>query len=119
MAINEQSRQLDIAREVEELTRTLAHSTGTVPTPADSYPMLGELHTAVDHLAQVTRQLASWHRQTKDGTDYDGEDGGKIGSPQAAAADLDTAGRHLDQAVQAILSAHGHNSVVRWYRERR
>lgn len=36
MAINEQDRQLYVAREAEELLRTLAHSTRDVPHPRDS-----------------------------------------------------------------------------------
>ena len=37
MAINEEQRQLEIAAEVEELARALAHSTRDVPHPRDSY----------------------------------------------------------------------------------
>jgi hypothetical protein len=43
MAINEETRQLEIAREVESLTRTLAHSTRTIPNPSESYNLLAEL----------------------------------------------------------------------------
>lgn len=43
MAINEEQRQLEIAAEVEELARTLAHSTRDVPNPRDSYRLLGRV----------------------------------------------------------------------------
>ncbi|MDR6794868.1 hypothetical protein J2W89_004050 [Pseudarthrobacter oxydans] len=62
MAINEETRQLEIAREVEALTRTLAHSTRTVPNPSESYNLLAELWLTVDHLQQVSQQLAQWHQ---------------------------------------------------------
>ncbi len=52
MAINEETRQLEIAREVEELTRTLAHSTRTVPHPNESYNLIAELGLIVDHVQQ-------------------------------------------------------------------
>ena len=42
MAINKQERQLEVAREAEELLRTLAHSTRDVPHPFESYALLGE-----------------------------------------------------------------------------
>lgn len=82
MAINEETRQLDIAGELEATARTLAHSTRAVPKPSDSYRLLGELSATADHLAQ----LATWHAATQDGTHYDGEDEGSNGSPQLAAA---------------------------------
>ena len=79
MAINEEQRQLEIAAEVEELARALAHSTRDVPHPRDSYRLLGELGATIDHLAQVIDQLGKWHSRTEDGTHYDGEDGDGTG----------------------------------------
>jgi len=74
MAINEVNRQLEVAREAEELLRTLAHSTRDVPHPFESYALLGELTAAADHMEQVCRQLAAWHERVVDGTHYNGED---------------------------------------------
>lgn len=42
MAINEQHRQLEVARELEAAVRTLAQPTRTAPSPADSYELLGD-----------------------------------------------------------------------------
>lgn len=117
MAINEESRQLEIAAETEELTRTLAHSTRDVPHPLQSYRMLGELGATLDHLAQVCAQLSTWHSRAEDGTHYDGEDGGRTGSPRAAADELRTASSALRLASGHIGKAHTHNSVVRWHAE--
>ena len=72
MAINEQERQLEVAREAEELLRTLAHSTRNVPNPCDSYSMLGELGAINYHVAQVCDQLASWHSRVEDDNRSDG-----------------------------------------------
>ncbi len=115
MAINEKYRQLEVAREAEEMLRTLAHSTGDYPNPQDSYPMLGELGAIIDHTAQVCDQIARWHSRAEDGKHYNGEDGDTTGSTQATAAELTTAANALRVASQHILRAHGHNSVVRWY----
>lgn len=115
MAVNEEARQLDVASELEEAARTLAHSTRAVPKPFESYRLLGELSATADHLAQVLAQLATWHAATQDGTHYDGEDGGRTGSPQAAADELHAAARAVTEASEHIGRAHAHNGVVRWY----
>lgn len=117
MAINEQDRQLEVAREAEELLRTLAHSTRDIPHPRDSYLMLGELGAIIDHLAQVCDQLASWHSRVEGGKHYEGEDGGRSGSPHAAAGELAATATALRQASSHVQSAYSHNSVVRWYDE--
>lgn len=117
MAINEQGQQLDVAREAEELLRTLAHSTRDVPHPRDSYRLLGELGATIDHLAQVIDQLGKWHSRTEDGTHYDGEDGDDTGSARAAADELITAANMLRLTSSHLHRAHGHNGVVRWYQE--
>lgn len=117
MAINEEERQLEVAREVEELTRTLAHSTREVPHPNDSYNMLGELGSIIDHVTQVCNQLAAWHRRVEDGTHYDGEEGGRLDSAHDVANDLTTAAGALRLASNHIHHAHARNGVIRWYDE--
>lgn len=117
MAINEEQRQLEIAAEVEELARALAHSTRDVPHPRDSYRLLGELGATIDHLAQVIDQLGKWHSRTEDGTHYDGEDGDGTGSARAAGDELTAAANMLRLASSHVHRAHGHNGVVRWYDE--
>lgn len=119
MSVNEEGRQVEIAAEVEELTRTLAHSTRAVPRPSDSYPLLGELTASVDHLAQVIAQLAKWHYRVEDGVHYDGEDGGSTASATSAGAALDAAAHALTEASEHIGQAHSSNAVVRWYDEPR
>ena len=114
MAINEQERQLEVAREAEELLRTLAHSTRDVPNPCDSYSMLGELGAIIDHMAQVCDQLANWHSRVEDGKHYEGEDGGTEGSARAAAAELTTSAGALRLASNHVGRAHSHNAVLRW-----
>ncbi len=37
MVVNEQHRQVEIAVELDEAARTLAHSTRDIPNPIDSY----------------------------------------------------------------------------------
>lgn len=95
MAINEEQRQLDIARASEEHLRALAHSTRDVPSPSDSYQILGELGAITDHLVQVLEQLASWHHRVEDGTHYDAENGDHSGSPGSAGIELSTAANAL------------------------
>ncbi|MEU3333291.1 hypothetical protein ACF046_15410 [Glutamicibacter creatinolyticus] len=116
MAINEETRQLEIAREVESLTRTLAHSTRTVPNPSESYNLLAELWLTVDHLRQVSQQLAQWHQGVVDGTHYNGLDGEKY-APENVVPFLHSAAIALGEAYGAIGSAHSINSGIRWYEE--
>lgn len=117
MAINEEQRQVEVARDLEELARTLAHSTKDVPTPPDSYPLLGELRATADDLAQVCRQLAAWHNNVIDGTHYEGEDerGDGVTGTITAAAELEKAATALSAAAAALSAAHSANGVVRWF----
>lgn len=117
MAINQEQQQLKLAAEVEELARTLAHSTRDVPHPRDSYRLLGELESIISHLAQVVDQLDKWHRRIEEGIHHEGEDGDGTGSTCAAAAELFTAATMLSVVASHIHHAHEHNSVVHWYQE--
>lgn len=119
MAINEQHRQVEVARDLSDQARTLAHSTRDVPAPFDSYTMLGHLTGTVDALEQVCRQLGAWHSRVVDGTHYQGEDArgdGATGTVKAAA-DLERAAAALDAASAALRAAHSANGVVRWFDE--
>lgn len=119
MAENEQSRQVQVAIELERVARTLAHSTREVAFPFDSYRLLGELGPTVDHLEQVCQQLAAWHQRVVDGQHYVGEDerGDGATGTVAAAAQLEAASVALRQAADAIRAAHTANGVVRWVGE--
>lgn len=114
MTINEEARQLEDAVAIESKTRGLAHSTRDVPKPSDSYQMLGELSGAVDNLAQVLDQLATWHNRVEDGVHYDGEAGDLYGNAEAAGSQLKAAALALKDARANIDQAHQFNSVVRW-----
>ncbi|RGE19077.1 hypothetical protein [Leucobacter sp. wl10] len=118
MAINEEQSQAAIAAELEETARTLAHSTRTVASPIDSYRMIGDVRDTSDHLAQVSEQLAAWHRRTQDGVHYDGEDnrGDGTGAAQTAAG-LDRASAAFRTAADELRGALNANSVIRWFDE--
>ena len=116
MAVNDQHRQVEVAEELEETARTLAHSTRTVPSPTDSYRLLAELARTTDHLQQTVRQLSAWHRAVQDGREYAGEDerGDGVTGTLEAAAQLEAAADALDHAGEALRAAHTANGVVRW-----
>lgn len=114
MTINEEHRQAEIARDLEDLTRTLAHSTRTVPKPAESYRMLAELDLTAQNLAQVCTQLAHWHGRVEDGTHYAGEDADHEGSAEAVAVELTAAARDLTRAAERVAAAHARSSAIRW-----
>lgn len=117
MAVNEQRRQVEVARDLSAQARTLAHSTKDVPAPFDSYTILGELVAAVDDLEQVCRQLGAWHSNVVDGEHYAGEDSRGDGATGTvtAAAELERAAAALDAAATALRDAHSANGVVRWF----
>lgn len=117
MAVNEQYRQVEVARELSAQARTLAHSTRDVPAPFDSYTLLGELTATVDDLEQVCRQLGAWHASVVDGKHYAGEDARGDGATGTvtAAAELERAAASLDAASAALRAAHSANGVVRWF----
>lgn len=117
MTVNEEHRQVEIARDLETQARTLAHSTRDVPAPSASYALLGELVGTIDNLEQVCRQLGAWHARVVDGTHYAGEDARGDGATGTvtAAAELERAAVALATASAALRSAHSANAVVRWF----
>ncbi|WP_104198718.1 hypothetical protein [Cryobacterium sp. Y29] len=121
MAINAENRQAEIADELSEVARTLAHSTRSVPHPAESYGLLGDLQAAQDALVQVYEQLATWHGAVVDGTHYNGEDGRGLKGVPAAGPDghiaglLKMAAASAAEAAALVSRAHSANGVVRWF----
>lgn len=117
MAINEEHRQVEVARDLSAQARTLAHSTRNVPAPSDSYTLLGELTATIDDLEQVCRQLGAWHTRAVDGKHYAGEDARGDGATGTvtAAAELTRAAAALTEASSAVRAAHSANGVVRWF----
>lgn len=119
MVIDAEHRQVEVAEALEEAARTLAHSTRTIPAPADSYRLLAELARTTDHLQQAVRQLSAWHRTVEDGREYAGEDerGDGVTGTLEAASQLEAAANALDHAGEALRAAHAANGVVRWIGE--
>lgn len=117
MSINEEHRQVEVAAQLSAQARTLAHSTRNVPSPRDSYDLLGELVATVGDLEQVCRQLSSWHTSVVDGVHYQGEDdrGDGATGTVVTAAELTRAAAALDAAAVALRTAHSANGVVRWF----
>ena len=117
MTINEQHRQVEVARDLSAQARTLVHSTRDVPAPFESYTLLGELVATVDDLEQVCRQLGTWHSTVVDGKHYEGEDdrGDGATGTVTAAAELERAATALSAASAALRDAHSANGVVRWF----
>lgn len=116
MSINEAYRQAEVAAEVEEAARTLAHSTRAVPNPADSYDMLGEMARTTDHLEQVAQQLARWHASAfEDGRIHpDSEVHAARANTHLAAEALTRAAEALGSAAAELRAAHSANGAVRW-----
>lgn len=117
MSVNDEHRQIEVARDLSARARTLAHSTRDVPAPFDSYTLLGELTVTVDDLEQVCRQLGAWHARVVDGKHYAGEDERGATGTVTAAAELERAAAALGQASAALRAAHSANGVVRWFDE--
>jgi hypothetical protein len=121
MSVNEEGRQIEIADELVEVARTLAHSTRTVPHPSNSYELLASLRSAQESLAQVYAQLAAWHEAAVDGTHYNGEDGHGIpgipavGASGQAPALLNMAAASATKAADLVSKAQSANAVVRWF----
>ena len=120
MAVNEETRQLEIAHQLVETVQLLAHSTRTIPRPFDSYALLADLGHAQETLVQVYAQLAAWHGRVLDGTHYNGEDGRGTGDQPATeqvAALLELAAHEADQAADQFRKAHSANGIIRWFDE--
>lgn len=113
--MSDESRQTEVADEVEGAARRLAHSTWKIPYPPDSYALLGTLGPTATSLAQVAQQLALWHDEAVNGVEYFGEDGNGDGRGAIIAAQkLRQAAAALERAAEKLAAAHTANSVVRW-----
>lgn len=120
MAINEEKQQVEIADQLAETVKSLAHSTRAIPRPSDSYALLADLAQAQEILAQVYARLADWHSRVLDGTHYNGEDGrSTTGEPAAEQVKglLELAAHEADQAADQLRKAHSANGVIRWFDE--
>lgn len=120
MAINKEAHQVDIANQLVEAARTLAHSTRSIPNPSDSYQLLGALGAVQEALAQIYAQTAAWHRSAVDGTHYDGEDGRRKSETPAteeAAALLESAAASASRAANRVDAALSANGSIRWFDE--
>lgn len=118
MAINQEGRQIEIANQLVEAARTLAHSTRSIPNPSDSYQLLGALGAVQEALAQIYAQTAAWHRSAVDGTHYSGEDGrstSDIPATEEAAALLESATASASRAANRVDAALSANGVIRWF----
>lgn len=121
MSVNEEGRQTEIANQLAEIARTLAHSTRAVPRPSDSYELLGTLCAAQESLAQVYAQLAAWHGAAVGGKHFDGGDVRSIpGAPAVGAEGLATgllnmAAASATEAAELVNKAYSANGVVRWF----
>jgi hypothetical protein len=121
MSDNEHGRQAEIADQLAEVARALAHATRAIPRPSDSYELLGALVDAQAALGQVYAQLEAWHGAAQDGRQYDGEnERGIPGQPAAgaggsAAVSLRAATAHAMATANLVLKAYNANGVVRWF----
>ena len=107
MAINDEGRQVQIADQLSETVRSLAHSTRNVPAPADSYALLGNLSASIWSLGQVADQLGRWHANAAEASDERRECENAETYLRTAADLLRNAGEQLDQA-------HAENGRIRW-----
>ena len=117
MATNQEGRQIEIANELGEAVRTLAHSTRTIPKPSDSYELLGALVAAQEALAQVYAQVSLWHDKAVAGTHYNGVDGihSDTTAPDHVAQLLAGAAASATRAANQVSEAHSVNGAIRWF----
>ena len=101
MTINDEGRQVQIAEQLSETARTLAHSTRNVPECADSYALLGDLSASLWALGQVADQLGRWHANEGAGSAERRACEAVEAHLRTAADLLRNAGEHLDQAHTA------------------
>lgn len=115
MAMNEEGRQTEVAAELSEAARTLAHSTRNVPNSADSYALLADLSDTIRSLRQVADQLGMWHANAVEGAQFDGEDGRGDGRAcEHVEMHLHNASKLLRNAGTELDLAHAANGRIRW-----
>ncbi|MPV51421.1 hypothetical protein GCG21_15660 [Pseudactinotalea sp. HY160] len=114
MVINDEHRQARLAGELDQVARTLAHSTPAVADPPDSYGMLADLASTTAALEQACQQLAHWHSRSlraHAGTDDDTDPADRTSQASTALA---RAAAALGQSSEALHQAQAANSHLRW-----
>lgn len=103
------------ATEASQALRGLAHATSSFETPADTYPVMGELLATTRRLSQVLNQVAAAHTSNL-GRARDDEGNTLLGAhaAQAAAAELHKASGLLDEAETHLDAATGHSGRIAW-----
>ncbi|KQO98480.1 hypothetical protein [Leifsonia sp. Leaf264] len=117
MVVNEEGRQVKLAEILSVTAQSVAHSTRNVPSPPDSYILLGELSAAQHSIAQVLAQLADWHHTLAARGVTTGEDrvpGTDTPADMAAWQALGLAARDARNAAAAIDQAHVANGAIRF-----
>ena len=113
--MNEESRQTEVAEEVEVAARRLVGRTLRVSYPPDSYAILGTLGSTATSLAQVAQQLAYWHDEVVEGVEYlDEDESGDGRGAIITAQKLRQAAAALERAAEKLVAAHSASGVVRW-----
>ncbi|MEW1976316.1 hypothetical protein AB0301_14750 [Microbacterium profundi] len=104
------------AIEASAALRGLAHATRTFATPADTYPVLGDVLAGVRSLRQVVDQIAREHLiHRARAHDDDGNQTTGASEALAAADDLLSAANTLDGVEQRLDAALGHSGRIAWH----
>lgn len=104
------------AAEASAALRGLAHATRQFESPADTYPVIGDLLAGVRSLRQVLDQLAAAHIRSR-GIAHDdaGNQAAGATSALAAADELHQAGTLLDTVEWRLDAASQHSGRIAWH----
>lgn len=104
------------AAEASAALRGLAHATRTIPEPAATYPVLGDLLASVRSLRQVLDQLATAHVDNRVlARDHAGDRAAGAISALATADELHQAGTLLDTVEWRLDAAAQHSGRIAWH----
>lgn len=103
------------ADELCAAARGLAHATRRFEDPADTYPVLGDLQSALISLHQCLQQLAALHTRLVDRASTDaGDPAAGREHARVAAMRLETAALHIDRATDHLMVGFSENGQILW-----
>lgn len=106
------------ADEVQTALRALAHATRSIEDPRQIYSVLGSLTSAVASLSQSLHQIASFHDDRHQRSNWVSEPSAKARSASYRVSwDLHRAGEMMRQVGETIANAHEAEAMLAYHRE--
>lgn len=104
----------DVARKLRQDAEEFEDVAAVIPRPFTSHVVVANLAQTQESLADSLRDLADWHDNASEGTEFEDVDGEGVQGAQNAAERLQEAAELADQLKATLHEALDENGRVRW-----